>query len=143
MSRGYALAVTLLFGAAVLSPLFRSPPRDSYPLSNYPMFSDRLESVNDVRTAVGLGPDGERELLSPRLIGGSDEVMMAVQTVGDAVRAGTTAELCHTIASRVARAGYPLAVVEVVTERHDSVDYFRGRDLPLATEVHARCEVPS
>ncbi len=141
MRRVYAAAFSLAFAAAVLSPLFRSPPRDSYPLSNYPMFSGRLEAVNDVHTAVGIGPAGERELLSPVVIGGTDEVMMSVQTVGDAVRAGTTDDLCREIADRLARRGSTLAAVEVVTEQHHAVDYFRGARAPLATRVHATCEV--
>ena len=143
MSRVYAVVLSLLFGAAVLSPLFRSPPRDSYPLSNYPMFSQRIDAENDVRTAVGFTGDGERELLSPRLISDSDEVMQAVQDVGDAVAAGTTAELCTAIAGRVAGSGRTeLMTVAVVTERHDSVAYFRGAEDPLATTVHAECAVP-
>ncbi len=144
MRRGFAVVVSVVFAAAVVSPLFRSPPRDSYPLSNYPMFSQRLEAVNDVRTAVGRDATGERELLSPLLIAGSDEVMMAVQDVGDAVRAGEADALCRDIATRVAGSGRDhLAAVEVVTERHHAIDYFRGARDPLGAEVHARCEVPS
>ncbi len=143
MRRVYAVAFSLAFAAAVLSPLFRSPPRDSYPLSNYPMFSGRLDAVNDVHTAVGLTPEGERQLLNPVVIGGSDEVMMAVQTVGDAIAAGRADDLCDDIAARLAGRGSALAVVEVVTERHHSVDYFRGLRDPLAVEVRASCRVPS
>ncbi len=144
MRRAYAVAVSVLFAAAVLSPLVRSPPRDSYPLSNYPMFSGRLNAVNDVRTAVGRDAAGERELLSPLLISGSDEAMMAVQTVGDAVAAGEAEDLCDVIAARVAGSGRThLESVEVVTERHHAVDYFRGARDPLGAEVHARCEVPA
>ncbi len=144
MRRLFAIAVSVAFAAAVLSPLVRSPPRDSYPLSNYPMFSGRLDPVNDVRTAVGRDAAGERELLSPLLISGSDEAMMAVQTVGDAVAAGEAEALCRAIAARVAGSSRRhLAAVEVVTERHHAVDYFRGAREPLGAEVHARCEVPA
>ncbi len=144
MRRAPVVAISLLFAAAVLSPLVRSPPRDSYPLSNYPMFSDRLDAVNDVRTAVGRDAAGKRELLSPLLISGTDEAMMAVQTVGDAVAAGEAGELCEAIATRLARSGRThLRAVEVVTERHHAVDYFRGARDPLGAEVHARCEVPA
>lgn len=144
MRRTPAVVVSIAFAIAVLSPLFRSPPRDSYPLSNYPMFSQRLEAENEVRTAVGHTASGDRRLLSPRLISGSDEVMQAVQDVGDAVRAGEAADLCRAIASRVAESGRSeLVQVAVVTELHNSVEYFRGAEDPLATTVHAECPVPS
>ena len=142
MQRVYAVVLSVVFGAAVLSPLFRSPPRDSYPLSNYPMFSHRIEAENDVRTAVGFTGTGERELLSPLLISDSDEVMQAVQDVGDAVAAGTTEALCFDVAARVADSDRnELVSVAVVTERHDSVEYFRGAEDPLAVTVHAECGV--
>ena len=142
MQRVYAIAVTVLFAGAVLSPLFRDPPRDSYPLSNYPMFSHRIDAENDVRIAIGYTAGGDRELLSPRLISDSDEVMQAVQDVGDAVAAGTSDELCRAIAARVAGSGRSeLVTVAVVTELHNSVGYFRGAEEPLAATVHAECPV--
>ena len=142
MQRRYAIAVTVLFGAAVLSPLLRSPPRDSYPLSNYPMFSGRIDEVNDVPTVIGRTPDGERTLLSPLAISGSDEVMQALTDVGNAVRRGTAAaeDFCADVADRVA--GKDLATLEVVTETYNTIDYFRGSETPLDTTLHATCEVP-
>lgn len=128
---------------ATLAPLLRSPPRDSYPLSTYPMFSTHRGRDSAVATAVGLDGNEVRRL-SPSLIGGTDEVMLAVQTVAGAVRVDGAETLCVTIAERVATAGQP-DVDEVVVriEHHDPVAFFAGdRRAPEHVEQLARCAVP-
>ncbi len=128
----------------VVVPAFRDPPRDSYPLSNYPMFAQPIEAVNDVHTAIGRTRSGERLTLSPERIAGSDEVMHAAGTVGNAVAGGEAAleRLCRRIAERVAAGGPDEAVeVEVVRDRHDAVAYFGGQERPLRSEVLESCRV--
>ena len=141
MRRLAAVVFSVALAAAVISPLFRSPPRDSYPLSNYPMFSARLDEVNDVPTVVGRTEAGERKLLSPLAISGSDEVMQALTDVRNAVARGAAAAaaLCAEVAERVR--GDDLATLEVVTETYNTVDYFRGAKTPLEVQLHAECEV--
>ncbi len=133
-----ALVVSVGFAVAVLSPLTRDA--DSYPLSNYPMFSHRIDAVNDVRTVIGRDRDGARRLLSPQLIADSDEVMIALQTVYDAIGGGAADDLCATVADRLDDAA-GISRVEVVTERYDTVAWFRGERDPLSVRVHAACEV--
>jgi hypothetical protein len=131
---------------AMLGPPLRRPPVDSYPLSTYPMFSSDRGRLSSVATVVGVGADGAVRRLSPHLIGGNDEVMLSVQTVADAVRAGAdrSGQLCHQVAERVGGSGLGDELVEVVvrTEVHDAVDHFAGDRTPLEVEDHARCEVP-
>ena len=142
MRQLFTLVFTVVMAAAVVSPLFRSPPRDSFPLSNYPMFSGRLEAVNDVSTIVGRTADGSRKLLSPLVISGSDEVMQALTDVSLAVNTGdtATASLCAAAADRVS--DDEVVALEVITERYDAVGFFSGAEESLASSVHSTCGVP-
>lgn len=130
---------------AMLGPPLRDPPRDSYPLSTYPMFSTDRGRLSSIATAVGTTIRGEEVRLSPELIGGGDEPMLAVQTAADAVRAGPAGslELCEQVARRVA--GSDLTeVVEIVvrTEVRDNVAWFAdGERRPVEIVEAARCEV--
>jgi hypothetical protein len=108
--------------------------RDSYPLSTYPMFSNRRSTAESVDTAV-LIRDGKLRRLSPSLIADTDEVILAAATVKRAIAAGTAATLCTEIAERVGGRGE----IEVVTERFDSVRWYEGDKEPLSRTVHARC----
>ena len=143
-ARAYlALAVAV---AAVAVPPLVPPTADSYPLSTYPMFSLDRGPRSAVATLVGLDAEGEAHRLSPHLIGGTDEPMLAVATASRAAR-GTAADqtrLCDQVAARVARSARS-DVVEVAlqVEDHDSVGFVTGaRGEPLAVRVLTTCEVP-
>src|SRR5438874_6844926 len=98
------LAAIVVVALVVLSPALRASPRDGFPLSNYPMFARDVGRQARVDTAVGLRADGSTATLSPRLVTGTDEVILAASTVTNAVAAGPepTAALCAEIAGRVA-----------------------------------------
>jgi hypothetical protein len=123
--------------AAVALPGFTD--KDSFPLSNYPMFSYDLGRVRPIDTAVGVTDDGEQERLSPEVIAGGYEVIHASRTVSKAIRAGDADALCNEIATR---AGTEFTRIEVVTETYDTVRWFGGDETPLDRVVHASCEVP-
>lgn len=133
-----AYGITIVAVVAVALPGFTD--RDSFPLSNYPMFSYDRGRVTAFDTAVGVRADGSTERLSPQLIGGGYEVIHAAQTVTKAIRAGDAASLCTEIAARAAGEAY--ATIEVVTERYDTVGWFEGDETPIDRRVHASCEVP-
>jgi hypothetical protein len=115
--------------------------RDGFPLSNYPMFAEDRGRESDVATAVGVTAAGARVRLSPELIGGSDEPILASATAERAVTSTAGAEtLCASIARR-AEGDADLRAIEVVTERYDAVDYFAGDDEPESVIVHASCRV--
>jgi hypothetical protein len=117
--------------------------RDSFPLSDYPMFADERGRESAIATAVGVDPGGRRQRLSPELIGGTDEPILASATAERAAASESGASaLCAAIADRVAGRD-DLRAIEVVTERYDTVDYFRSNRQPEATTVHARCRVDS
>jgi len=142
--RGRVIAVTTtVVVLAVLSPALRSSPRDGFPLSNYPMFATDVGRTAVVDTARGLRTDGTTVTLSPRLVTGTDEVILAASTVSNAVAGGPdrSARLCDEIASRLT--GTPGVVgVRIATETLDAVDWFDGATTPSAVEVRATCPVP-
>lgn len=133
----YAMAVVAL--AAVFAPVVRD--RDDFPLSTYPMFSYNRGRVSDLDTAVGVDVDGRRLRLSPEVIAGGGEVILAAETVSKSITRGDTDVLCREIAARAD--GRELRTIEVVTERRDVIDWFAGDETPLAIVVHASCAVPA
>lgn len=132
---------------ALLLPPLRASQRDSYPLSTYPMFSHERGRLSAVATVVGVDGDGEVRRLDPHLVGGTDEVMLAVTTASRAVRAGKerAAGLCREVAERIAASSRDeLVGVEVRVETHDAVARFADGDRePRSVTTHARCEVRS
>jgi hypothetical protein len=133
---------------AMVGPPLRDPPRDSYPLSTYPMFSSDRGRMSSVATVVGIDDEGVVHRLDPHLISGSDEVMLSVQTASGAARAGAerSRQLCEEVAGRVAASALAGEVVrvEVRVEVHDAVDYFAaGSRVPQSVTEVASCEVPA
>jgi hexokinase len=130
-----ALAIALVVALVWPAPA----GRDSFPLSNYPMFAAARPAETSSRSAVGVDAAGEFLRLSPADIGGTDQVIQAAATIRQAVENDTTDELCDEIAERIS--GRAVAV-EVVTERYDTIAWFDGRTEPIERRVHARCPVP-
>jgi hypothetical protein len=124
---------------AVIGPQLLQPDQDSYPLSTYPMFAEDRGPTSGVTAAVGIGPDDEVVRLSAREVSGTDEVMLAVETVVRAVNQGRAEELCASVASGLDRP--EVRAVEIRTELVDSVGWLAGQRTPAEVRVHARCEV--
>jgi hypothetical protein len=125
---------------AVLLPLTRDERHDSFPLSNYPMFTARRPQVTTIERALGVDARGHEQTLPPDITGGTVEVIQAAQTIYDAIDEGTAAELCAEIADRAG--GRDIVEVVVVTERYDIVEALRADEPePIDRQVHARCEV--
>jgi len=146
MDRLHAYVLSAVVLAAVASPPFRDPPEDSFPLSDYPMFSKARPAATIVLTnVVGLRRDGSQVVLSPQVSVGNDEVLQAMATIRNAVRAGRTrlAAFCEEAAERVADRQSLADVIEVriATRRFDAIAYFRDGPEPERTVVHHRCEV--
>ncbi len=139
MERKLAFLVVVAISIAVLLPAVRGFSNDGFPLSTYSMFSRDRGRISTVHTVVGLDPDGRPHRLSPDLIGGSDEIVLAAAEVSRAVREGKTRALCAAVAQRVAARAHSYPVVQVVSETYDSVAYFQGEKQPRHTQVHASC----
>lgn len=135
----------VLVALVVAWPALRRPPTDGFPLSTYPMFASDRGPVSVVATAVGRTADGARLRLSPELLAGSDEPMLAISTARRAVGAGDEVAWCAEVALRVSRSaggGDRIAEVEVVVETHDAVAHLVDDAPPLDVEVRAACPVP-
>jgi hypothetical protein len=128
-------AAALLAAAVVLSPLLRSPTDDTYPLSTYPMFASDRGAVHQMATAVEIEADGSASRLSPDLIAGTDEVVLASVTVTRAIQRGESAELCEEIAERAGAS----RIIEVRTELIDVVALVADDAPPISFVVQARC----
>jgi hypothetical protein len=124
-----------LAAVVVMSPLLRAPSNDSYPLSTYPMFATDRGAVHGLATAVEIDDDGNVHRLSPELIAGTDEPVLASVTVTTSVRSGSAAELCEEIVARLG-VGH---VVEVRTETVDVIALVAHDAAPLSVKTHARC----
>ena len=121
----------------VAAPVLRSPANDSFPLSTYPMFSLARPVETTVSSAVAYDAADTRLTLSPRVVGGTGEVIQAAGTVVQAINAGTPDALCREV---LARAPTGVVAIEIVTETYDVVAYFDGDEDPVQRTVHARCE---
>ncbi|NVB36919.1 hypothetical protein G6O69_03695 [Pseudenhygromyxa sp. WMMC2535] len=141
--RAPALLVGLAVIAATLWPMFRDPPKDSFPLSNYPMFST-VRATSWIHVVMGVDAEGGLRPMPPRTIGNA-EVMQAAQTVRKAIRGKRADQLCTRVAETIA--GDPdyaqIVRLEVQSRQFDPHTYFvdaAGRE-PLRVRVRARCEV--
>jgi len=135
------LAYTVAIGAVVIVAAPAVTGRDSFPLSDYPMFANDRGRESTIATAVGVTTEGGRTRLSPELIGGTDEPVLAAATATRATATTTgAASLCNDIAERAA-GREDIRAIEIVTERYDTVAYFESDKEPETTTVHARCPV--
>jgi hypothetical protein len=130
-------AFGVLLVALVAFPALRSPAADSFPLSTYPMFSLARPAETTVSSAAGFDAAGNRVTLSPRVVGGTAEVIQAAGTIGQAISSGSTEALCAEV---LAKAPPAVVAVEIATETYDVVGYFDGDEEPIRRTVHARCE---
>lgn len=135
--------MTALVVVAIVGPVLRSPPKDSFPLSTFPMFSTLIDPLVDVDYVVGVDAAGNDVTLDPETIAGTDEVIIAGSVVTQAVRAGdgAVATLCLAAAERLAGRDGAVVALEVRTDRVDAIAWFDGNPTPLLTRVHGRCDV--
>lgn len=127
---------------AALWPLTRSLRHDSFPLSNYPMFTSNQPEVTSFVRAVGVRADGTEDVLPPMLAGGTVEVIHANRTLNRALRDGRGDEMCAEIADRVERDRPEIVTVLIVTETYDVVEALRAHEpVPVDRTVRAECPV--
>jgi hypothetical protein len=112
--------------------------RDSFPLSNYPMYADRGTRFRTLATAQGIDGNGVLHRLSLATIADTDDPLVAESSVADAIRSGRADTLCAQIAQRAAEG---LVRIEVVEERHDVVARTKHEDSLLERRITASCEV--
>lgn len=135
---GWTLGGAALLGA-LCWPLVHG--RDGFPLSTYPMFSSKRDATASVAHVIGVRADGSGAPLAPAMLG-TAEIMQASQIARNAVKdRRRAADLCERVAERVAAEGAEFVAVEVRTDKYDAITYWSGDRSPLASRVHARCDV--
>lgn len=143
MGRLFAYVFGMGMAAAVVWPALADPPRDSYPLSTYPMFAyERGRPVID--QVVAVDGEGRTRAVPPELVA-NDEVMQAAMTVRNAVRQGPEAmrQLCRRVAERAALLpSFDDTVrIEIVSAQYDPIRYFTEGPEPLSRTHRFACNV--
>lgn len=135
MKRAGPYLVSALLIAAVWLPVLEN--EDSFPLSNYPMFSKARPTIAHIDHVVGRLPDGTTEVIPPAIVG-SGEVLQAKTIVTHAIQRGrrATRQLCRAIAGRAPE----YERIEIRSDSYDVPSYFDGNTKPLKSRVHARCK---
>ena len=144
MNRWGPRLLTVAVVVAMIAPAVGDEPSDGFPLSTYPMFAADRGPVSSIATAVGRTEDGGRLRLSPNLLAGTEEPIMAVRTARVEIAGGRADTWCEEVATRVATGTSrwdEVVVVEVVIEVHDSVASLTGTGHEPDVYVHARCAV--
>jgi hypothetical protein len=140
-----ALLFSALVVAATIGPALRDPPRDSFPLSTFPMFSS-VRKQAWLHVIVGFDAQDNEHKIPPSLVA-NIEVMQAAETIRIAVRRKRPKLLCEQVAARVAEDPDFAQIVrlEVQSRRFDPRTYFVEADgkTPLKLRRRARCEIPS
>jgi hypothetical protein len=132
---------------AVLWPVvqnWRTPPRDSFPLSYYPMFTLERAETTRVTHLAGFDVEGNRYLIPYASVGpgGLNQVRRQINRI---VERGDADDLCRSVARRIARnnreATTNIVALEVVSGTYSLTDYFTGNQIPAVERVHATCRV--
>lgn len=139
LAYGWGLGLVLLSAW----PAWRHPPVDSYPLSNYPMFSHRREQPW-LHRMVAVDRSRNERPLPPRLVANA-ETLQAAASIRRAVDGGADAmaTLCREVAARVAVDPdfESASSLELQAVRYDPVDYFLRGKFPIDSQTLMRCRV--
>lgn len=128
--------------ALMLWPVFKDPPRDSFPHSDFPMFAHYRPTEIQLTHTLGVDVSDSRTPLSPHIAAGNGEVLQAMGIIAAAVHEGRADALCKEIGGRLQnRSPGEYQTIEVVTSHFDTLRYFDGDKEPIARQVHARCEI--
>ncbi len=144
VSRGAAWSFTGLVLIVVATPGFLPREWDSFPLSNYPMFSKLRNRVETLPRAISVYKDGTQQVLSPRLFG-TDNTMQAISILSRAVRQGDQAQiaLCQQLARHpdLRQANQGAEEVQIVLATYDVLQFLESAAPPLKQQTLARCQV--
>lgn len=139
--------LTLFAIVVVLFPVvenWRKKPQDSFPLSYYPMFSERRKPEHKVTYLVGEDKEGRRIQLRYSLAGGGG-LNQVRKHIRKYVRDDRADQLCETVAANVTRRTSGslkrVETVRVVTGEYNLNRYFSGDKTPVEEITHAACEV--
>ncbi len=129
---------------AVLFPAFRTPPQDSFPLSDFPMFSHgRPDPGMVLAQALGVRSNGEKVPLAPMISSGNREVLQSMMTIHRELHSPRASAFCAEIAERVAGEEdlRDVEQVELSMSTFDAVAYFEDAEAATERDIRVSCEV--
>jgi hypothetical protein len=145
--KGLASGFSLLMICAVLWPIvenWREQPTDSFPLSYYPMFTEKRAEKARVTYMVGFDAQGNRELI-PYPFAGTGGLNQVRKQIRKVAQTGKATELCRSVAARIAQSKRErfadVESVQIVTGDYRLADYFSGNKSPVSERVNASCQV--
>jgi len=144
--RRAAYASIVMIGA-VLWPIqqnWRDTPRDDFPLSYYPMFSNKRDAIETFYYIVGQDAEGKRHQVPYSWIGdgGGNQVRRQLRRI---INEGRAPELAQKVAKRVAKRDAPpwsqVVSVAVCTGKYDVDAFFHNRKEPVSEKIRASAQV--
>lgn len=136
---GGLLSVVML--GAVFWPIqqnWKEEPQDSFPLSYYPMFSQKREAIEKVFYVVGYDAQGGRYYVPRRWIGpgGQNQVRKQMRRM---IQEDRAPELAQSVAKRLAgqeeEPWSRIKSVSVVAGQFVMNDFFHGKKEPVSEEA--------
>lgn len=134
----------MLLLLAVLWPIgqnWAEKPRDSFPLSHYPMFSHERQGKADITYLVGVTATGHRRYLPYELAGtgGMNQVRKTIAKRAKKDPAG----LCRAVAAALTRHEELRAVrtVKILRSEFRFDRFFAGDETPVRSTALCACEV--
>lgn len=142
-----ARCISVLVVLVVLSPVvqnWRKKPSDSFPLSYFPMFTQKRQPEMKVTYLVGLDGAGNRHKV-PYKFAGNGGLNQVRKQIAAKVRRDEAEDLCGKVAQKLAKRDAPpyadLTEVRVVTGKYSLDGYFTGDKSPRDEVVHASCPI--
>lgn len=146
--RGVAAALAVGMLSAIMYPVWQNwrpkiDRKDGFPLSYYPMFSEKRPRAHPVRFTVGIRADGSRYYIPSKLLGngGLNQVRRQLKRVIDG---GQVGEFVKVVAARVAtdERFHDAERVQIIQGLFDLDECMLNREMKAETEtVLAEAEV--
>ncbi|MDX2041358.1 MAG: hypothetical protein SF097_08915 [Acidobacteriota bacterium] len=143
----FPIGLSLVLLVAVLLPIkenLKANPKDNFPLSHFPMFSEVRGETYKVAHLVGLDAEANRHMVRHTFAGtgGLNQVRRQIRKT---VREGGAATLCESVAARVAKSKQKslaaVSQIQIVTGEYNLNEYFAGNKTPVKETTHATCNV--
>jgi hypothetical protein len=137
LRRSVRRVAMILVPAVLMTPALNG--KDSFPISDYPMYAFRRASTDTFQAVLGETSTGTIRPLPMSLVADTNDTLIAEALIDQAIRNGSAMRLCERVASRV---GPDIERVLVVDEIHNVVNRLRGRASLEERDVHATCARP-
>ena len=142
-----ALFSIALIGAMLSAVVknWQDRPRDSFPLSYFPMFTADLEDVHTEQYVVGTDARGRRYAVHYNNVAPGGSLPRVRGETRAMVRRGQAEELCRSASARLAerntRSLRSVVKLEIMTGTFSLSEYLKGNKVPISETLVASCPV--